>query len=100
MAATESNGIPEWTIGDRLGKTRRAAGVSSSEMCEYLGIHRNSLNAYERDRSRAPLAILRLWAIKTGYPLEWLQHGELAESAEGALRSRCFRESQELAVAS
>lgn len=73
MAVDESDLIPKWSVGDRLSKSRRAAGIGSREMCEFLGIHRNSLNAYEHDRSRAPLAILRLWAIRTEVPLAWLQ---------------------------
>jgi transcriptional regulator with XRE-family HTH domain len=64
--------IPQWTMGDRLAKSRREAHIPTAVMCEYLGIHRNSLNAYEHDRSRAPRAVLRLWAMRCNVPLEWL----------------------------
>jgi transcriptional regulator with XRE-family HTH domain len=64
--------IPEWTIGDRMGKARRAAGIRTADMCEYLGIHRNSLNAYEHDRSRPPKSVVRLWAQRCDVPLDWL----------------------------
>lgn len=64
--------IPEWTVGDRMAKARRAAGIPTAVMCDYLGIHRNSLNAYEHDRSRPGRAVLRLWAMRCGVPLEWL----------------------------
>lgn len=65
--------IPAWTIGDRMAKARRAAGISTTAMCDYLGIHRNSANAYEHDRARPPKAIVRLWAIRCAVPLEWLE---------------------------
>jgi transcriptional regulator with XRE-family HTH domain len=65
--------IPEWTVGDRMAKARIAAGISVAVMCEYLGIHRNSLRAYEKSRTRPPRAVLRLWALRTEVPLEWLE---------------------------
>ena len=64
--------IPAWTIGDRMAKARRAAGISTAAMCDYLGIHRNSCNAYEHDRARPPKYILRLWAIRCAVPADWL----------------------------
>ena len=64
--------IPAWTIGDRMAKARRAAGITTTAMCDYLGIHRNSCNAYEHDRARPPKAIVRLWAIRCGVPADWL----------------------------
>lgn len=65
--------VPEWTLGDRMSKARRQAGVSTAVMCAYLGVHRNSLNAYEHDRSTPNRAVLRLWALRCGVPLEWLE---------------------------
>lgn len=64
--------IPQWTVGDRMAKARREADIPTAVMCEYLGIHRNSLHAYERGRSRPPRAVLRLWAMRCNVPLEWL----------------------------
>ena len=65
----------EWTVGDRMAKARREAGITTGEMCDYLGVHRNSLNAYEHDRTArgVPLAILRLWAIRCDVDLDWLR---------------------------
>jgi transcriptional regulator with XRE-family HTH domain len=65
--------IPQWTVGDRMAKSRKAAGIPTAVMCDYLGIHRNSLNAYESGRKVPPRAVLRLWAMRTEVPLEWLE---------------------------
>lgn len=75
----------DWTLGDRLAKARRMAGISSEEMAERLIRTRSTVSNYEHDRTRPTLAVLRAWSEATGAPLDWLRGvtvgypGELTE---------------------
>lgn len=75
--ATQGQLIPEWTLGDRLGKALSAAGIGPGEMASYLDIHRNTVSAYINDRQPIKRQTLMLWAMRTGVPLEWLEAGEM-----------------------
>ncbi|WP_082156361.1 helix-turn-helix domain-containing protein [Cellulomonas sp. A375-1] len=68
--------VPQWTIGDRLRKAREAAGVSTAEFAEAIGVSRNTVTNYERGHVEPRPGALRLWALRTGVPLAWLQTGE------------------------
>lgn len=76
--------IPEWTLGDRLVKARQMAGIEQSDMASQLGVSRQSVYAYERNRVRPKLMVLRLWAQLCDVPLEWLVE------PEAGVRSWCF----------
>jgi transcriptional regulator with XRE-family HTH domain len=67
------------TLGDRLSKSLKYAGMSHQDMAEYLEVHRNSVGAWCTDRNRIMPAILRLWAQRVGLPLEWLREGTWPE---------------------
>jgi transcriptional regulator with XRE-family HTH domain len=66
---------PPWTLGDRLRKAREHAGVKQDEMALHLGLSRAALSGYERGTSPPKLAVLRVWALRCGVPLPWLQFG-------------------------
>ena len=68
-------------LPDRLNKALDVSGVSSTEMAEYLGVSRNTISNYINGRTVPKTQTLRLWAMRTGAPLEWLQTGELNEKA-------------------
>jgi transcriptional regulator with XRE-family HTH domain len=68
---------PAWTLGDRLRKSAQVAGLRSADMAEYLGVTRQTVSAWVMGhRTPGPMA-LRLWAQRTGVPLEWLTTGEV-----------------------
>lgn len=72
---TETGEVPHFTLGDRLGKAMRHADVSAAEMADYLDVHRNTISAYINDRQPVKGGTLKLWAMRTGVPLEWLEFG-------------------------
>lgn len=72
--------VPEWTMGDRLGKALGHAGIGVGEMADYLGVSRNTVGNYINDRRSIPRPTLMLWAMRTGVPLEWLESGEMGGS--------------------
>lgn len=70
--------VPQWTVGDRMGKSLAHSGVSVADMADYLGVHRNTISAYTNSRQAPKRQTLLLWAMRTGVPVEWLETGELA----------------------
>ena len=75
MSTEQAWGIPEWTVGDRMRKALDFKGISVQAAAEYLGVSRVTVSSYLGDRVPPKLATLRLWALWTGVPLEWLQTG-------------------------
>jgi len=69
---TTTRVAPQWTLGDRLAKARRWAGVSVEEMATDLGRSARTIRNYEHDASGVPLNILRRYAARTSVPLVWL----------------------------
>jgi transcriptional regulator with XRE-family HTH domain len=72
-----TNEPPEWTIGDRCRKARRAAGIEARELAVTLGVSPNTISNYENDRFDPKKARRTLisWALATGVPLAWLETG-------------------------
>lgn len=76
MSQQPVQGIPQWTLGDRLSKSLSHAGMSVGSMADYLGISRNTVGNYINDRTGIPRPTLILWAMKVGLPVEWLESGD------------------------
>ena len=74
----DSNGAapPEWDTADRMRKALRTAGLESQEMADYLDVSRGSISNWINGRVAPSRQTLRLWALRTGTPFEWLCHGE------------------------
>lgn len=74
MSRTEPlvGNVPEWTLGDRLRKARQAANVSTEAMAADIGRTVHTISNYERDATRAPLSVVKLYAMRCQVPLEWL----------------------------
>lgn len=67
---------PQWTLGDRMRKSRETAGFSISAMAEHFGVHRNQVGRWESDRSRPRRHVVLQWALVTRVPLAWLEGAE------------------------
>lgn len=72
---TQATDIPEWTLGWRLQRSLAHAGVSMDEMAEELGISRRMVSRWINEHARPRTAYLKVWALRTGVPLEWLLTG-------------------------
>lgn len=75
---TTENQIPEvlgQTLGDRLEKSLKYAGMTQQDMAEFLEVHRNTISGYTTGKTRMMPAIMRLWAVQVDLPLEWLRTG-------------------------
>lgn len=72
-----------WDLADRMRKSLRVAGMEVQDMAEYLEVSRGTVGNWINGRNRPSPAILRLWAMRTGAPLEWLKHGTPVEVYDG-----------------
>ena len=73
----------EFTQGDRLRKSLQAADMTSQEMADYLEVNRNTVSRWINDEREPKRVILRLWAMRTGVPLEWIETGVTPENNGG-----------------
>lgn len=72
MQTKLSFGLP-----DRLAKALDVADITSIDMADYLGVSRTTISNYTHGRSPVKKQTLRLWALRTGVPLQWLETGLL-----------------------
>lgn len=56
-------------------------------MADYIGKSRNTVGNYLAGRSKPDLAVLRVWALRCGVPLEWLRTGA-EQAATGPVTTR------------
>lgn len=69
-------GIPQWTLADRLGKSMHTADITVAQMADYFGVHRNTVGGWINGRIKPDTRTVRLWALSTGVPYEWLRDGD------------------------
>ncbi|MBN9141072.1 MAG: helix-turn-helix domain-containing protein [Micrococcales bacterium] len=65
-----------FTLGDRMKRAMKVAGVSRGEMADYLDVEPTTVSTWMNDRVQPGVQTLRLWALKTGAPYEWLVTGK------------------------
>lgn len=68
--------IPSWDVADRMRKSMRDCGMTPQGIADFLGVHRNTVSNWINGHVAPPRPELRLWALRTGVPLRWLQSGE------------------------
>lgn len=78
--------VPEWTLGDRLRKARRRAGLKQEEMAVALGVTANCYGNWEADNNgpRDLVGVARRVEELTGTPADWtlgLRTGSFTDSA-------------------
>lgn len=68
--------IPQLTLGWRLQMSLDHAGISAQQMADELGVVRSTVSRWMHDTGAPPRdGFLRVWALRTGVPYEWLRHG-------------------------
>ena len=67
--------VPEWTRGDRMRKALEHAGVGVTGMADYMGVTRQAVGNWIAGRVKPSKQTMRLWAMRTGVPLVWLETG-------------------------
>lgn len=69
--------IPVFTLGDRIRKSLRDAGVGINEVADELEIDRQVVSRWLSDRNKrgVPAVYLKLIALRCGVNYEWLKDG-------------------------
>jgi transcriptional regulator with XRE-family HTH domain len=70
-----TDAVPDLILGDRLRVSLRHAGITAGDMAEYLGVGRNTVSTWMNGHITPRKQSLRLWAMRTGVSLEWLETG-------------------------
>lgn len=74
-AAERAPRVPQFKLHHRLGLALEEAGVGVQEMADYLDVSRESVSRWINGRGVVKRSILRLWALRTGVDLVWLETG-------------------------
>lgn len=77
MTENDRDGIPTFTIGDRLRKARETTGLDQATFAAEIGVSRQTVSNAETEHVRPLHITLLAWAARTGVPLAWLETGEL-----------------------
>jgi len=87
-AATVRRGeVPPWTLGWRLQRALAWADMTTEEMAEELGVARSTINRWCNDKGHVSRGYLKLWAMRTAVPLDWLESGEEVSPSDRERRS-------------
>lgn len=70
-------------MADRLRKAREAAGLDRAYLSQLTGLSLTTVSNYEHGHGNPRTSNLRLWALVTGVPIQWLKTGK-APSEDGA----------------
>ena len=68
--------IPEWDTADRMRKALRDQGMSVNDMADYLDVRRETISKWLTGKITPSTQTLRVWAMRTGVPYEWLTWSE------------------------
>lgn len=76
--------IPQWTVGEKIRKVRRMAGLNQIEFAQELGVKHTTLSAWETGRGepRNMVEVARTIRDLTGVPMWWLLGTEEPRKAE------------------
>jgi transcriptional regulator with XRE-family HTH domain len=89
----EAHDDPIWTLGDRIWKARKDAGLEQADLAEAVGVSRAQISKWERDQSEPRVSELQRVAAACRVPFRWLSssaynpdmevlHGEPGEQME------------------
>lgn len=70
--AAEQLAALTWTLGDKIAKARRYAGLEQDELGAAVGVSRALVSKWERDKSEPTISQVRLVAQATGVSFDWL----------------------------
>ena len=80
--------IPQWTLGDRLKKSRLTADLEQKDVADKLGYTRQMVSNWEHERSAPTAAVIIELARLYSVDIAWLLEGDRAVRAASASTSR------------
>lgn len=73
----------EFDLADRMRKSLRIAGLGIQEMADYLEVSRGAVGSWVNGRNKPQPHAIKLWAMRTGVPVEWLKTGKENPPTQG-----------------
>lgn len=73
-------------LADRMRKALRLSGIGVQEMADYLDVARGTVGTWINGRITPSSQTVRLWALRTGVPYEWLRDGFMPTGGDQARR--------------
>ena len=70
--------MPTFQLGHRMALALETAGMRKQEMADYLDCSADSVSRWLHNKTRPSKQTLRLWAMRTGVDLDWLEGAERA----------------------
>lgn len=84
MSTATDERIPDMSLGWRLRMSQESAEVSRKALAEHLGVDPGTITRWTHDKGSPPKrAYLIQWAMMTGVPVEWLEHGATGGGNDG-----------------
>jgi transcriptional regulator with XRE-family HTH domain len=80
--------VPKWDVADRMRKSLRHSQTGVQEMANYLEVDRSTVSTWINGRIEPSTQSLRLWALRTGVPYEWLRYGASPQPGTGVFSPR------------
>jgi transcriptional regulator with XRE-family HTH domain len=74
-----------------MGLALEASDVKVAEMADELGVGRNTVGNYLAGRTQPSRSTLRVWALRTGVPFEWLLTGTITDNGDPGQETRMAR---------
>lgn len=68
--------VPEFDVADRMRKALRVSDVGVQEIADYLEVSRSAVGKWINGHVAPSAQTIRLWALRTGVPYEWLRDGK------------------------
>lgn len=66
--------------GDWMRKALEFRGLTSKEMAEYLDVTPSTISRWLNNHQPAPRSIVRLWALRAGVPISYLETGVIPDN--------------------
>lgn len=70
----------QWTIQDRLTKSRTAVSMTQLDVADALSVSRRTVERWESGTTRISRPAILAWSVITGAPARWIETGDLDES--------------------
>ena len=78
---------------DRMRRALRVSHLGVNDMAEYLDVSRTSVSNWINGRIMPTTQTMRLWALRTGVPFEWLKTGKAPTLPSGPFGQYTTRDS-------
>lgn len=84
MSANLETGLIPWPkLNQRLRLAREETALDTKVFAEEIGVSRQTVLAYERGAYKPRPVVLKMWAMRTGVDLHWLETGEAPSPGGG-----------------